>query len=329
MKIVALEEHYVTAEVVAAWDRVDARWRDPMVDLAPTPEIGRRLAFLDEERLAIMDGAGVDVQVLSLTTPGLFDLEPSEAAALQIAVNDQVAEAVKCNPARLQGFATLAPQRPEDAAAELERAVRHLGFHGALVFSRVRDEPIDHQRFWPIFEAAEALQAPLYLHPQSPPAAVRQAYYSGFGNPVDLALSTYGIGWHYDAGLQFLRLVLAGVFDRFPNLQVILGHWGEMLPFFLDRVDNIAATAGLQRSITEYVTNNAFLTPGGVFSQRYLGWALDVVGSDRIMFAADYPYVPTDGGVARAFLDEADLSEQTRHDIASGTWDRLCAQIRR
>jgi uncharacterized protein len=329
VKITALEEHYLTSEVAAAWDRLDERWRDPTASLSSASDIGRQLVDLDDERLAIMDAAGVDQQVLSLTTPGLFDLDPADAVALQTTVNDRVADAVRRHPERLQGFATLAPQRPEEAAAELERAVRHLGFHGALIFSRVRDEQIDHQRFWPIFEAAEALRAPLYLHPQTPPAAVRQAYYGGLRDGLGAALSTHGIGWHYDAGLQFLRLVLAGVFDRFPDLQVILGHWGEMIAFYLDRIDRVAPIAGLDRSITDYVAHNAFLTPGGVFSQRYLGWAREVVGTDRLLFAADYPYVPTGGGAARRFLDEAALSDEDRRMIASGNWDRLVAGIRR
>jgi predicted TIM-barrel fold metal-dependent hydrolase len=329
MKIVALEEHYVTPDVAAAWDRLDRRWRDPMAGLSTETAIGRRLASFGDERISCMDDAGIDVQVLSLTTPGLFDLPPVDAVALQSAVNDQVAAAVAQNPDRLQAFATLAPQQPEQAAAELERSVRHLGFHGALIFGRVRDHPIDHQEFWPIFEAAEALRAPLYLHPQTPPAAVRQAYYSGFGDQVDLALATHGIGWHYDAGLQFLRLLLAGVFDRFPDLQVILGHWGEMLTFFLDRINHIAPIAGRERSITDYLTTNAYLTPGGIFSQRYLRWAREVVGADRLMFAADYPYAPTGDGAARRFLDQADLSDGDLQKVASGNWDRLCAQIRR
>lgn len=329
MKVVGLEEHCVTADVVAAWDRLEARWRDPVTAISSGTDVGRKLASLDEERLADMDEAGIDASVLSLTTPGLFDLEPAEAVALQTAVNDQVADAVRRHPERLQGFATLAPQRPEDAAAELDRAVRHLGFHGALIFGRTRDEPIDHARFWPIFEAAEALRAPLYLHPQTPPVGVRQAYYTGFGDELDLALATHGIGWHYDAGLQFLRLALSGVFDRFPDLQVILGHWGEMVPFFLERIDRLTPMTGLGRSLADYLTRNAYLTPGGIFSQRYLGWAHEVIGADRILFAADYPYVPIDRGVARGFIDSARLTDDDRVKFASGNWERLRAEIRR
>jgi predicted TIM-barrel fold metal-dependent hydrolase len=316
MKVIGLEEHYVTPEVIAAWQGLDPRWQDPAMTASAEGGAGQRLLALDGERLKNMDDAGVDTAVLSLTTPGLFNLDAPAAVALQTACNDGLAAAVTAHPDRLHGFATLAPQRAGAAADELRRAVTKLGFHGALIFSRVRDQSIDHRDFWPLFEAAEALGAPLYLHPQSPPAGVRSAYYGGFGDVVEAAFATHGVGWHYDAGVQLLRLMLAGVFDCFPGLQVIMGHWGEMIPFYLERIDRMAAIAGLPRSVADYLANNVFLTPGGIFSQRYLRWALEVVGAERILFATDYPFVATDGGVARRFLDEADLTDSDRERIA-------------
>ncbi len=331
MRIVGLEEHYLTDDVADAWQRNDVRWRDPMASYSAdvSSDVGRRLRDLGDERLAVMDAAGVDQHVLSLTSPGLFDLDDSDALPLQSAVNDEVAQAVRRDPGRLQAFATLAPQRPEAAAAELDRSVRDLGFHGAMIFSRVRDEPIDGSRFWPIFEAAEALRAPLYLHPQLAPSAVRQAYYRGFGDQVELTLASHAIGWHYDTGVEFLRLVVAGVFDRFPDLQVILGHWGEVVAFYLERADHVAPVAGLDRPISEYLRTNAYLTPGGILSHRYLGWAHDVVPTDRLLFATDYPYAPVAAGGAPAFLDESDLPDPDRAAVASGNWERLIAGIRR
>ncbi|WP_299570272.1 amidohydrolase family protein [uncultured Williamsia sp.] len=331
MRIVGLEEHYLTDDVAAAWSRLGEGLVDPMAafpaDMAA--DVDRKLRSFGDERTALMDAVGVDQHVISLTTPGLFDLDESEAVALQSATNDQVADAVRGASDRMQAFATLAPQRPEAAAAELDRAVRQLGFHGAMIFSRVRDEPIDSPRFWPIFEAAEALRAPLYLHPQVAPAAVRQAYYRGFGDAVEMGLATYAIGWHYDTGVEFLRLTLAGVFDRFPDLQIILGHWGEVLAFYVERADRIGPAGGLDRSVTDYLTDNAYLTPAGMLSRRYLGWARDVMPIERLMFATDYPYVPLDDGAARTFLDGSDLSEADRIAVASGNWDRLVAGIRR
>lgn len=329
MKIVGLEEHYATPDVVRAWQALDAKWQDSATKFSVDAELGPRLQSLGDERLAVMDDAGVDTQVLSLTSPGLFNLDVADAVALQSVCNDTAADAVARHPDRLRGFATLAPQRPDAAAAELERAVRKLGFDGALIFNRVRDRSIDHVEFWPMFEAAEALRVPLYLHPQTPPEAVRDAYYGGFDDVVDVAFATHGVGWHYDAGVGLLRLILAGVFDRFPELQVILGHWGEMVLFYLDRIDRLAPIAGLNRPISDYVQSNVYLTPGGVFSQRYLRWALEVVGVDRVMFAADYPFAPTKGGLARDFLDGAELADADREKIASGNWNRLAAGIRR
>jgi predicted TIM-barrel fold metal-dependent hydrolase len=329
MKLVGLEEHFATPELMGAWQALEPQWRDVGIASSPDDDLGRRLVDLDGERIAAMDETGLDVSVVSMTTPGLQNLDPRDAVALQGGCNDTLADAVRRHPDRLQGFASLATPAPDAAAAELERAVRQLGFNGAMLYGRTRDRNLDHQDFWPIFEAAEALNAPLYLHPQPPPPAVRAAYYSGLGDGVDAALATHGYGWHYDAGLQLLRLILAGVLDRFPGLQLILGHWGEVMVFYLDRIDRMTGFANLARPVSEYVRSNVYVTPGGVFSNRYLQWSLDVVGADRILFASDYPYVvvPNDG--SRRFLEEADISEADRDKIASGNWEKLCAGIRR
>ncbi|WP_101946953.1 amidohydrolase family protein [Mycobacterium sp. 3519A] len=329
MKLVGLEEHFATPELIGAWQALEPQWRDVGIASSADDEIGLRLTDLDGERIAAMDATGLDVSVLSMTTPGLQNLNPQDAVALQAVSNDTLADAVRRHPDRLQGFAALATPAPDAAAAELERAVRKLGFNGAMLYGRTRDRNLDHRDFWPIFEAAEALNAPLYLHPQPPPPNVRAAYYSGLGDAVDAALATHGFGWHYDAGLQLLRLILAGVLDRFPDLQLILGHWGEVMLFYLDRIDRMTNIAGLARPISEYVRTNVYVTPGGVFSQRYLQWSHEVLGADRILFASDYPYVLAADGGSRRFLEEADLSETERESIGAGNWDKLCAGIRR
>jgi len=329
MKLVGLEEHFATPELIGAWQKLEPQWRDVGIASSPDDELGRRLVDLDGERIAAMDETGLDVSVVSMTTPGLQNLDARDAVALQGVCNDTLADAVRRHPERLQGFAALATPAPDAAAAELDRAVRQLGFNGAMLYGRTRDRNLDHHDFWPIFEAAEALNAPLYLHPQPPPPAVRAAYYSGLGDAVDAALATHGYGWHYDAGLQLLRLILAGVLDRFPGLQLVLGHWGEVMLFYLDRIDRMSGIADLARPVSEYVRSNVYVTPGGVFSQRYLRWALDVVGADRIVFASDYPYVMVPDGGSRRFLEEADISETDKEKIASANWERLCAGIRR
>lgn len=319
MRTIGLEEHFATSDVMKYWAQ----------HAPPDPDLQRRLTELGGDRLAAMDATGLDVQVLSLSTPGVQDLPPAAGALLQGITNDRVADLVRERPDRFQGFAALATSAPTRAVRELERAVTELGLNGAMVFPRSGDHRLDDVQFWPIFEAAAALKAPLYLHPQEPVPGVRSAYYSGFADGVDSAFATFGVGWHYDAGVQLLRLILAGVFDHFPDLQVILGHWGEMLLFYLDRIDNLSAAAQLSRPISDYFRTNVFVTPGGVFSQRYLRWAVEVIGVERILFATDYPYRFVDDFGARRYLEQADLADDERSGIASGNWDRLCAGIRR
>ncbi len=329
MKIIGLEEHFATEDVLAAWRALDPRWQDVVHAQANGGEIGVRLLDLADQRIAAMDETGMDVQVLSLTAPGVQSQEPGEAVALQTASNDLLADTVRSRPDRFQGFATLATPYPAAAAQELERAVTKLGLHGAMLFGRTRERNLDHRDNWPIFEAAAARRAPLYIHPQSPVPAVRDAVYGGFDEATNAAFATFGLGWHYETGVQILRMVLAGVFDRFPDLQLITGHWGEVVLFYLDRIDNLAGPAKLKQPVSEYFRQHVSVTPSGLWSQRYLRWALEVLGPERILFSSDYPYRFTREGGARRFLQEADLSDADRNMIAHGNWERLVANIRR
>ena len=188
---------------------------------------------------------------------------------------------------------------------------------------RTQEKNLDHSDFLSIFEAAESLHVPLFIHPQIPQRAVQDVYYSGFGNEVDLAFATFGLGWHYESGIQFLRLVLAGVFDRFPNLQVILGHWGEVVLFYTERLKNLDRVAKLQRPIVDYMRQNLYVTSSGMFSQSYLQRSIEIVGVDRILFSTDYPYQYRPGGGPRNFLDEAALSPDEKDKIAHINWERL------
>lgn len=329
MKIIGLEEHFVTRDVLAAWRALDPQWQDAAMGAYEKGEPARRLPEFGGDRFSAMDDVGVDVQVLSLTAPGLHNLAPADAAALQVAANDLLAEQVRARLDRFQGLATLATPSPADAARELERAVTNLGLNGGMVFGRVRDRNLDHPDFWPIFEAAAALRAPLYLHPQSPLPAVRAAYYNGLDATVETAFATFGIGWYYETGVQLLRLILSGVFDRFPELQIIIGHWGEVVLFYLEDVEALGKAAKLKRPLIDYVRSNVFVTPSGSFQPRYLRWTIELIGVDRILFSTDYPFLVGRQGSGRAFLEEADLEDADRAMIASGNWERLCAAIRR
>ena len=199
-----------------------------------------------------------------------------------------------------------------------------LGLHGAMVFGRTRDRNADAPEFEPIYEVAAALGVPLYLHPQIPDRPVRQSLYSGLGDEIDLTLAMGGIGWHYETGVQLLRMILSGVFDRHPDLQVIVGHWGEVVLFYLERINVLSRVeGGLRQPVRDYFRTNVFVTPSGVFSQRYLRWAIEVLGVDRILFSTDYPYVYEGNGWARDFLTQASLSTEDQSRIAHGNWERL------
>lgn len=328
MKIIAVEEHFTTPALSAAWGRLDAK----EVDFAFRATQGETGALLDDfttKRLAQMDAAGIDVQVLSPLPPGIQNLPAAEAAVMQVDVNDLLIETVARQPERFQGLAAIATAAPDAGARELERVVTTRGLNGAMIYGRTGERNADHRDFWPIYEAAEALGAPLYLHPQTPPAAVRAAYYEGFDPFRNAGLATFGIGWHYDAGIQLLRLIVGGVFDRFPDLKIITGHWGELVLFYVDRLEKFGKEAGLRRPVLDYFRQNVIVTPGGILSQRYLRWALEIVGVDNILFAADYPFEPIEPAGARRFIEEAPLSDLDREKIAFRNWERLCASIRR
>jgi predicted TIM-barrel fold metal-dependent hydrolase len=329
MKVIGLEEHLVVPSVVNGWRELDPRWQDLAFAASTAGETGRRLAELGPDRFAAMDETGLDIQVISLTTPGVQNLDPAEAVVLQRETNDVIAAAVQAHPDRLQGLATLATPDPAAAAAELERAVTGLGLDGAMVFARTRDLPIADRSLWPIWEAAAALRAPIYLHPVSPVAAVRAAYYDGFDEVVSAAFATHRIGWHYETGVQLLRLIVSGVLDQFPDLQIIVGHWGEVVLFYLERLDALADFAKLPRKISDYVRDQVLVTPSGMLSERYLRWATEIVGTERIMFSTDYPFEAAAHSGARQFLATACPDDDARELIASGNWLRLRADIRR
>ncbi|WP_036172296.1 amidohydrolase family protein [Massilia sp. 9096] len=321
MKLIGIEEHYLTPDVGAAWRALGLDASNPMAayDLGP---MAQRLMDMGDRRIALMDETGLDVQVLSLTTPALHELGP-DSVDLARRVNDAVAEAVARHPTRFQAFATLPVAAPEAAAQELERCVKTLGFKGTMLCGRVGTRNLDHPDLACIFAAAAELHVPILLHPRTPDDAVSKAYYSGFNPELDLAFANFGMGWHYDAGVQFVRLVLAGTFDRHPDLQVILGHWGEMVLFFAERLAAMDRFAKLQQPITSYFKRNLYVTSSGMFMPHYLQRALEVVRPERLLFSTDYPYQYKPGGTARRFLDACGLEGDARAGFASANWERL------
>ena len=326
MKLIALEEHFVTPAMHTAWSELGATEHDPNTDGFKAPPLKAKLDDFTGERLRQMDQSGVDVQVLSLSPPGVQNLAAADAVELARQTNDLLAAAVRQNPDRFEGFATLPTPHPEAAARELERAVTTLHFKGALLGGRTQGRNMDHPDFLPIFQAAAKLRVPLYLHPQTPSPAVREAYYSGYEDAFNLMFASYGWGWHIEAGIQAVRLILSGVFDRCPDLQIILGHWGEIVPFYLERIDVMSQQAKhLQRPIRDYVHQNFHVTPSGMFSPTYLAWAKQVMGVERILFSTDYPFIIAPGRGARDFVEQAALSAEEKEMVAHGNWEKLTA----
>lgn len=326
MRTIAVEEHCLTPELrellgsqIHPYYPVH-RW---------PPPLEARLLDLGEGRIAEMDAHGIDVQVLSMVQPGLEHSEAQRAVPVARAFNDRLAEAITAHPDRFAGFAALATADPDAAAAELARAVQELGFKGALVNGRTRERFLDEQFFWPIFESAEALGVPIYLHPMPPPKAVYDAYYSGFGDDVGFMLAAPAWGWHIETGLHALRLILAGVFDRFPALRIVIGHMGEVVPFMLSRASDTlsggtalgAVGTRIELSVEEYFRRNFYITTSGFFTDPPLLCALETLGPERILFAVDHPF--SDGAAARRFLDRAAIGDEDRAKIAHGNAERL------
>jgi predicted TIM-barrel fold metal-dependent hydrolase len=324
VKLIGVEEHFLTDEIHRAWDAIGLEAVDPsMAFHSGTFEV--RLLDLAEDRLALMDETGLDVQVLSLTTPMLHDLGP-ESLDLARRTNDAIAAVLARHPERFQALATLPVAMPDEAALELERCIKVLGFQGTMLCGRVGTHNLDHPTLSPIFQSAEALGAPILLHPRTPELAVRAAYYSGFTPEVDIGFATVGLGWHYDAGIQFIRLVLSGTFDRMPGLQVILGHWGELVLFYAERLAVMDRVSKLAHPIAHYLRNNLYITASGMFLPHYLERAAGVVGADRLLFSTDFPYQYRPGGDARRFLENCGLDEAGKTAFAHGNWLRLTGE---
>jgi predicted TIM-barrel fold metal-dependent hydrolase len=261
--------------------------------------------------------------VLSLTAPGVEQLPANEAVALSRESNDYLADCIKKYPTRFAGYASVPTPAPEPAAKELERVVRQYGFKGANINGHNQGRYLDDKFYWPILEAADALKVPIYLHPTPPPQAIIDAYYGGFDPAMTASLTRGGWGWHIETAVHVIRLMLGGVFDRYPNLQVVIGHMGEALPFMLSRMDHqmTMSNTKLQRPISAYLRQNVHYTFSGfTYTPTFLDMLLQV-GVDRIMFSCDYPFQSM--AETRVFLDQLPVSDIDKERIAHGNAERL------
>ena len=346
MKIIALEEHYGLPVIYEAAHKASdgvTLVYDVLKKAGKFKEsktgFPEGIYDLGDGRIAAMDEAGIDVSILSYPPPTAEALEPSLSKELTRKANDALAAAVSKYPDRLHGFATLPMLDPAAAARELERTVRDMGFVGALINSNINGRYLDDKFFWPVFECAEALGVPIYLHPQIPPKTVVDAYYSGFAPEISAFLSIAGVGWHIDTGVSALRLVLGGVFDRFPALQIIVGHNFEILSWSAWRMDYsfpLGKNGGLKRTIKEYLRENFY---GGTLAGEFVGtepgaidssWSLshqaylsmeNTVGIDRVVFTTDYPYGSMKA--SRQCFDRMPINMNDKEKIAHLNAERL------
>jgi 2,3-dihydroxybenzoate decarboxylase len=262
-------------------------------DSPRTNAIVERLQDVGARRIADMDATGISRQSVSLTAPGLQALDRDTAVGLAPGYNDQLAEAVAKYPDRLTGLAGIAPHDPAAAAGELERAVTRLGMRGAIINSHTHGEYLDDEKFWPIFEAAEALGVPVYIHPQTPPPKMIEPF-------LECGLDGAIFGFAVETGLHLLRLIVSGVFDRFPKLNVVFGHLGEGIPYWLFRVDffhrgivqtkRYANFKPLEHKPSDYMKRNVFVTTSGMAWEPAIMYARQVLGAERVLYAMDYPY---------------------------------------
>ncbi|MFB7629367.1 amidohydrolase family protein [Streptomyces sp. NPDC056149] len=323
MRVVAIEEHWSTPNIDQALRSQPAGARDESVALNDRGDIPARLLDIGAGRVEAMDAAGVDVQILSVAPPGTHGLPAREAVALSREANDRASEAVRRHPTRLRVMTTLPMSDPDAAVAELRRTANAPGHVGIMSYGRSGERPLDDPANDELLAAAAELGRPVFLHPQIPPDAVRAASYRGFDPTLDLALATFGWGWHIEAGLAALRLILRGAFDRHPDLQVVLGHWGEMLLFALDRVDSLSHIAThLERRVADYFATNIHIATSGMLTPRLLRHALDYTSVDRILLSGDYPFHRFDAATLTDFLHT--LPHPTdRHKIAHANAESL------
>ena len=321
MKTIAIEEHFTTPMYK---QHVSANEFRNFYLTSRSEQLGHniveQLADLGGKRLAYMDAAGIDVQVLSFSSPGPQGFGADIAVPMARDANDRLYETVKAHPTRFAGFAALPTAAPEAAADELERTVKKLGFKGTMIHGHTQGSFLDDKKYWVIFERAQALDVPIYLHPTLAHPMAMQSYFEGYEE-----LARAGWGFAIDTSCHFLRIVFSGVFDAYPKLKFILGHLGEGLPFAMHRLNDhthrSAARRGLKKTPLEYLRDNLLVTTSGNWYEPAFLCTLLALGADNILFAVDWPYEPNKTGME--FLKKISISDQDREKIAHLNAERI------
>jgi predicted TIM-barrel fold metal-dependent hydrolase len=310
--VIAIEEHYADPAVMARGDGRGGRDGTLMT----------KLSDLGELRLREMDSAGIDLQVISHAPSPLQQLDAAEARGLAVQANDRLHDAVDRNPERFAAFAGLPTSDPKSAADELERTVTRLGFKGAMIHGRSRGEEFhDLRKFWPIYERAQYLDVPIYIHPGPPHPAMAQAYYADYLQDFP-GLSSAAWGFTIDTANQVVRMILSGLFDEFPNLKIIIGHMGEAIPFLVDRIDEALRRPGNKpMRFKDTFSRHFWITTSGHFSTPALMCAMLEMGIDRILFSVDWPYVDNEPGTK--WMQTLPLSAEDKDKMLNGNARKL------
>ena len=321
MRVIAIEEHFLTPlyrEKVAANEYRNFYLTSRGQQMGH--DIIEENLDLGANRLAHMDRHGVDVQVLSFGSPGPQAFGAEVAVAMARDANERLHAALKAHPARFAGFAALPTADPRAAVEELERCVTKLGFKGAMLHGHQQGEFLDARKYWPIWQRAEQLGVPIYLHPALPHPDAVKAYFEGY---EELARAPWGFA--VDTSCHFLRLVFSGVFDAYPRLKIILGHLGEGLPFAMHRMNEhswaAAKRRGLKKPPIEYLRDNLVVTTSGNWFEPAFVCTLLALGADNILFAIDWPYEANKTGME--FLRSLSISDADKEKIAHGNAERL------
>ena len=323
MRIITVEEHFHHPEVMARVQELAGQWPPPPVvsddgfsrffqSFMPDKDSAEQLGG---HRLAHMDRVGIDIQVVSHGASSPSRLDHPEAVQLCRKVNDKLAQQISEHPTRFRGFATIPLHDPAAAADEMRRCVNDLGFVGTLIMGTCGGLFLDDERFDPVLTAAEEVDLPIYVHPELPPAPVSTAYYAGnWPAAAHFLFSGPAFGWHAEAGIHVLRLILSGALDRHPSLKLLSGHWGEFVAGWLDRLDEaIGWGTHLDRTVSEYYREHVWATPSGMYSQNQLQFILAEIGAERIIYSEDFPYIIRDN--VSDFLEQAELTDHRNRRI--------------
>jgi predicted TIM-barrel fold metal-dependent hydrolase len=332
-KIITIEEHFVLKSIS---QKVVAFNNKQNGGMAPNNTVQKELMAIvlptnddiedvGQRRIKFMDESGIDMQVLSYGGGSPQNItEKTLAIELCRESNNELARLIKLHPSRFAGFAILPVADPKSAADELSRAVNELGLKGAMLSGTFNGRFFDEPEFLPIFEKAEVLNVPLYMHPAIIAKNIAEHYYQSenWSAVAGAMFASAGYGWHLDSGIAIVRLIASGIFDKLSNLKLISGHWGELVPFFLNRLDDqLGKTLTLNRKISDYYNDNIYITPSGLFSEVQLKYVIDELGADKIIYSGDYPFLVDKN--TRKFIETASISKENKEKIGYKNAEKL------